>query len=74
MPTPQFITNEKGKKLAVVLTIKDHNKLMEQLEDLEDIIACNKALKNSDDKRMLFDDYLEKRKSTLEKKKKKEKL
>ena len=45
---------------------------MEELEDLEDIIAWNKALKNSEDKRMLFDDYLEKRKSTLEKKNKKE--
>jgi len=44
MPTPQFITDEKGKKLAVVLPIKDYYKLMEELEDLEDIKEFEKAM------------------------------
>ncbi len=44
MPTPQFITDDKGKKLAVVLPIKDYNKLMEELEDLEDNKEFEKAM------------------------------
>ena len=45
MPTPKFITDNTGKKLAVVLTIKEYRKLIEKLEDLEDIKAFDKAMK-----------------------------
>ena len=37
MNTPQFITDNKGKKLSVVLPIKEYLKIMEELEELEDI-------------------------------------
>jgi hypothetical protein len=30
----QFVTNEKGKKIAVVLPIEDYEKLREDLDDL----------------------------------------
>ncbi|MDQ6631544.1 MAG: type II toxin-antitoxin system Phd/YefM family antitoxin [Verrucomicrobiota bacterium] len=35
----QFLTNEKGKKTAVVLPIDDYEKLMEDLDDLAVIAA-----------------------------------
>ena len=37
MYTPQYITDNKGKKLSVVLSIKDYQKIMDELEELEDI-------------------------------------
>ena len=45
MPTPQFIIDNNGKKLAVVLPIKEYNKLIEELEDLEDVKEFDKAMK-----------------------------
>jgi hypothetical protein len=39
----QFITDAKGEKLAVVLPIKDYEKILEKLEELEDIKAYDKA-------------------------------
>ena len=33
----QFLTDEKGNRTAVVLPIKKYNKLLEKLEDLEDV-------------------------------------
>lgn len=44
MPTPQFITGNAEKKLAVVLPIKEYNKLIEELEDLEDVREFDKAM------------------------------
>jgi PHD/YefM family antitoxin component YafN of YafNO toxin-antitoxin module len=37
--TVQFLTNEKGRKTAVVLPIEDYEKLQEDLEDLAVIAA-----------------------------------
>lgn len=34
---PQFITDEKGKKISVVISVKEYEVIMEQLEELEDI-------------------------------------
>lgn len=39
----QFLTNEKGEKIAVVISIEEYEKLMEELEDLEDIRAAEEA-------------------------------
>jgi len=48
MPTPQFITDQKGKKLSVILPIKDYKKIMEELEELEDIRLYDEAMENKD--------------------------
>jgi hypothetical protein len=40
----QFLTNEKGEKVAVVIGIKEYEKLLEELEDLEDIRAYDEAI------------------------------
>ena len=34
---PQYITDKKGKKISVVLPIKEYKSIMEELEELEDI-------------------------------------
>jgi len=40
----QFLTNEKGEKVAVVIEIQEYEKLLEELEDLEDIRAYDEAI------------------------------
>jgi PHD/YefM family antitoxin component YafN of YafNO toxin-antitoxin module len=51
MPTiqPQFITDNKGKKISVILPLKDFNAIMQELEELEDIKAYDKAKKSKED-------------------------
>jgi len=39
----QFLTNEKGEKIAVVLSIEEYEKILEELEDLEDVRAYDEA-------------------------------
>ena len=45
----QFITDNNGKKLAVILPIKDYNEMIEDLEELEDIKLYDKAKKDKDE-------------------------
>jgi PHD/YefM family antitoxin component YafN of YafNO toxin-antitoxin module len=40
----QFLTNEKGEKVAVVIGIEEYEKLLEEFEDLEDIRAYDEAI------------------------------
>ena len=39
----QFVTDDHGKKLAVILPIKDYNKMIDDLEDMEDLKLYDKA-------------------------------
>jgi PHD/YefM family antitoxin component YafN of YafNO toxin-antitoxin module len=39
----QFLINEKGEKIAVVISIAEYEKIREELEDLEDIRAFDAA-------------------------------
>jgi len=41
----QFIIDDHGKKLAVILPIKDYNKVVDDLEELEDIKLYDAAKK-----------------------------
>jgi hypothetical protein len=59
----QFVTDDHGKKLAVILPIEDYEKMVEELEDLEDIRLYDEAKKEDDGKRILFSEYLKKRKA-----------
>lgn len=56
---PQFITDSSGKKL-VVLTMKEYKKMIDDLEELEDIKLYDKAKKDDDGRRMLLSDYIKK--------------
>jgi PHD/YefM family antitoxin component YafN of YafNO toxin-antitoxin module len=59
---PQYITDNTGKKISVVLPMKDFNAIMEELEELEDIRLYDEAKKEDDSDRVLFDVYLKSRK------------
>jgi hypothetical protein len=39
----QFVADDHGKKLAVILPIKDYEKMIEELEDLDDIRLYDEA-------------------------------
>jgi len=39
----QYITDTKGRKVSVILPIRDYNKMIEELEELEDIRAYDEA-------------------------------
>lgn len=57
----QFVTDDHGKKLAVILPIKDYQKMVDDLEDLEDIRLYDEAKKEDDGKRITLTDYLKNR-------------
>ena len=59
----QFVTDDHGKKVAVILPIKNYQKMIEELEDLEDVRLYDEAKKEDDGQRILFSDYLKKRKA-----------
>lgn len=45
---PQYITDNTGKKISVVLPMKDFEALMEELEELEDIKLYDEAKKSNE--------------------------
>ncbi len=45
----QFITNDKGKRVSVILPIRDYNKMLDALEELEDIKTYDEARKSGED-------------------------
>lgn len=60
---PQFITDDTGKKISVILPVKEFKTIMEELEELDDIRLYDEAKKEDNGKRILFSDYLKKRKA-----------
>jgi len=46
--TPQYITDNHGKKISVVLPLKDFKAIMEELEELEDIRRYDQAKKSNE--------------------------
>lgn len=61
--SPQFITDAKGKKLSVVLDIRDYERILEQLEDIEDVKLYDEV-KAKNEESIPFDQYLKQRKKT----------
>lgn len=61
---PQYIKDEKGKNVAVVLSVKEYNQIMEELEELDDIRLYDEAKKADDGERISLEDYREKRKKS----------
>lgn len=56
---PQYIKDSEGKGF-VILSQKEYDKLMDELEELEDIRLYDEVKKNDDGKKILFSDYLKK--------------
>ncbi len=50
----RFVIDEDGKRTAILLDIKEYNKLLEELEELESIRAFD-AAKSSGDEAIPFD-------------------
>lgn len=55
---PQYIKDANGNKSLVVLTAKEFEKIMEELEELEDIKLYDEAKKDDAGERILFSDFL----------------
>ncbi len=60
---PQYIKDANGKKSLVVLSIQEFDYLIKELEELEDIKLYDEAKKEDTGERVLFSDYLKKRKA-----------
>ena len=60
--TPHYITDNTGKKISVVLPIKEFKAIMEELEELEDTRLYDEAKKEDTCERILFSDYVKSRK------------
>jgi hypothetical protein len=58
----QFVTDEKGKKIAIILPIEQYQRMIEELEEAEDIRLYDKAKAEGGEK-ILFSDYLKERKA-----------
>ena len=58
---PQYINDMNGKKSMVILPVKEFETIMEELEDLEDVRLYDQAKKEDTGERILFSDYLKKR-------------
>ena len=44
----QYITDIKGRKLSVILPIRDYNEMLEKLEELEDLKAYDEAISRNE--------------------------
>jgi PHD/YefM family antitoxin component YafN of YafNO toxin-antitoxin module len=58
---PQYIIDQNGEKSFVILTAKEFEIIMEELEDLEDIKNFDEAKKEDTGERILFSEYLKNR-------------
>ncbi len=58
---PQYITDTSGSKL-VVLSSKEFDSMIDALEELDDIQEYDEFKRTDDGKRILFNDYIKKRK------------
>ncbi len=57
---PQFVTDKKGKKMAVQLSVKEYEYLIEELEMKEDIALYEKVKENKKENYTPLKDYLKK--------------
>lgn len=58
---PQYITDVKGKKIFVVLPMKDYNRMVEELEEYADIRMYDEV-KAKKEESIPFEEYLKKHK------------
>ncbi|OJU24842.1 MAG: hypothetical protein BGN92_08670 [Sphingobacteriales bacterium 41-5] len=57
---PQFIKDTAGKQL-VILSKKEYDAIIDELEEAEDVRLYDDAKKNDSGERILFTDYLKQR-------------
>jgi len=66
MEQVQYISDKEGKKLAVILPIEKYTKILDDLEELEDLRLYDEAKAEDNGESILLTDYLEKRKLKIE--------
>lgn len=54
---PRYVTDEKGKFSAVLLDFREYQKLLEYLEDIEDIMDC---IKRQNEPLIPYDEFVAK--------------
>ncbi len=59
---PQYIKDANGEKSLVILSAKEFETIIEELEELEDVKLYDEAKEEDNDERILFSDYLKNRK------------
>jgi len=59
---PQFVTDKKGRKLAVRLSVKEYKFIIEELEMKEDIALYEKVKADKNESYIPLATYLKKRK------------
>lgn len=57
---PQYITDEDGKKLSVVIPFDEFEQMLEELDELDDIRLFDEVKKDQEPS-MSFDDYVKQR-------------
>lgn len=55
---PQFITDESGNRISVVIPIQDWETILDLLEELQDVSLYDKAKLDDSGERILLDDYV----------------
>jgi hypothetical protein len=58
--TPQFITDKKGNKISVVIPLTQYKRILQELEELEDIRLYDEV-KSRKEKTIPFNQYLQRR-------------
>ena len=58
--SPKYVTDEKGKRVSVLLSMEEYSQLLEELEALEDVRLYDEA-KSQPTGRVSLDDYLKQR-------------
>ncbi|QHS56020.1 hypothetical protein GWR56_10915 [Mucilaginibacter sp. 14171R-50] len=59
---PQYITDENGKKISVILPVSEYERLIQELEDAEDVKLYDEV-KNLHEPSTSFDEYVKKRRA-----------
>ena len=59
---PQYITDENGKKVSVVIPVSEYERMIEELEDIDDVRLFDEA-KTDSAPSMAFDEYVKQRRS-----------
>jgi len=59
--SPQYITDNNGKKLSVILPMKDYERILSELEEMADVRMYDEV-KSRNEESIPFEQYLKQRK------------
>jgi len=59
---PQYITDENGEKISVILPVREYERIIQELEDIDDVKLYDEV-KNLQEPSTSFDEYVKKRRS-----------